>query len=155
MGGNGQGYTFGRNLRSDPRTNLQPQYINYSGSRTQAQKLYDPAYIPDDPEVFYDVGTGKNYSQPQTRRQSFQKHAKRTLLFVNLPEGTTHLEIVNVIKGGMLLDVYLRSQDRTASVSFLEELAAQEFFRHVKRHDLYIRGKRVRKAFPAQQIFLS
>ena len=43
----------------------------------------------------------------------------------------------------MLLDIYVRSHDKTASVSFLEESAAQDFFRHVKRHDLYIRGKRV------------
>lgn len=53
------------------------------------------------------------------------------------------MDIVDVIKGGMLLDIYLRSHDRSASVSFLEEAHAQEFFRHVRRNDLYIRGKRV------------
>jgi hypothetical protein len=104
--------------------------------------------MPDGPDGFYDGGSGNNDSQPRFQRQQYDKFAKRTVLLVSLPEGTTHSDIVAAVRGGMLLDIYLRTHDRTASVSFLEEGAAQEFFRHVKRHDLYIRGKRVRSFWP-------
>lgn len=100
--------------------------------------------MPDGPsDGFYDGGSGNNDSQTKFTRQQYDKFAKRTILLANLPEGATHAEIVDVVRGGMLLDIYVRSHDKTASVSFLEESAAQDFFRHVKRHDLYIRGKRV------------
>lgn len=97
--------------------------------------------MPD--EAYYDAESGNSDLQPRSQRQQHHKFCQRTILLANLPDGATHAEVVNVIRGGMLLDIYLRSHDRTASVSFLEEIAAQEFFRHVKRHDLYIRGKRV------------
>lgn len=103
--------------------------------------------MPDDTDAFYEEGSGNNESQTQSRsqyqRQQYDKFANRTVLLANLAEGTTHAEIADVVRGGMLLDIYLRT-DRTASVSFLQEAAAQDFFRYVKRHDLYIRGKRVR-----------
>ena len=99
--------------------------------------------MPDGPDCFYDGGIGNNGSQPKSQRQQFKKSAKRTVQLANLAESTTHQDIVDAVRGGMLLDIYLRIHDRTASVSFLEEAQASDFFRHVKRHDLYIRGKRV------------
>jgi len=98
--------------------------------------------MPDGPDGFFEGG-GQNGYQNRNPRQHFDKFAKRTILLANLPEGVTHSDVVENVKGGMLLDIYLRSHDRTASVSFLEEAAAHDFFRYVKRHDLYIRGKRV------------
>lgn len=100
--------------------------------------------MPEGTDGFYDGASGNNDSQPRFQRQQYDKFAKRTILLANLPEGVTHTDIADVVRGGMLLDIYVRTHDRTASVSFLEEAAAHDFFRHVKRHDLYIRGKRVR-----------
>jgi hypothetical protein len=144
QGTNGQDYTFGRNANYTPRSDTRPRESNTNGFHTNSQINDDFAYIPDGPDGFYDGGSGNNDSQPRFQRQQYDKFAKRTVLLVSLPEGTTHSDIVAAVRGGILLDIYLRTHDRTASVSFLEEGAAQEFFRHVKRHDLYIRGKRVR-----------
>ncbi|KAF7556124.1 hypothetical protein G7Z17_g1574 [Cylindrodendrum hubeiense] len=44
--------------------------------------------------------------------------ATRTILLCNLAEGVTHADITAAIRGGQLLDVYLRHRDRTASVSW-------------------------------------
>jgi hypothetical protein len=77
------------------------------------------------------------------RDGQFLRNAKRTILLTNLPEAATHADVTEAIKGGMLLDIFLRSQDRAASVSFLDENDANNFFRYAKRNDLYIRGKRV------------
>lgn len=75
-------------------------------------------------------------------RRRLEKNAQRSIQFANLHESTTHADLVDAVRGGMLLDIFLRN-DRSASISFVEESDAQDFFRHVKRNDLYIRGKRV------------
>ena len=104
----------------------------------------DFTFMPDGPsDGFYEGGSCNNDSQIRFARPQFDKCAKRTVLLSNLPEGATHANVVDAVRGGMLLDIYLRTHDRAASVSFLEEAHAQEFYRHVKRHDLYVRGKRV------------
>lgn len=77
------------------------------------------------------------------RDGQFLRNAKRTIQLSNLPEAATHADVTDAVKGGMLLDVFLRSQDRAASISFLDGNAANDFFRYAKRNDLYIRGKRV------------
>jgi hypothetical protein len=72
--------------------------------------------------------------------QAFSRHEKRTLYFAGLPAGTTHKDLVKVLRGGRILDIYLR-KDRSATVSFIE--GAQEFLKYAKRHDIYIHQKRV------------
>jgi hypothetical protein len=67
-------------------------------------------------------------------------HDQRTIVISNLSEGTTHKDLTDVIRGGRLLDIYLRN-DRTATVSFVE--GAQEFLSYTKRNDIYLHLKRV------------
>lgn len=147
-GGGVHDYTFGRNPNYTPRSDLRSREGNANGFHTHSRNNDDFAFMPDGPDGpdgFYDGGSGNNGSQSRLPRQQYDKFAKRTVLLANLPENTTHLDLVDAIRGGRLLDLYLRAHDRTASVSFLEEAAAHDFFRHVKRHDLYIKGKRVCK----------
>lgn len=159
--GNRQDYTYGRNANYTPRgANGQKNGVNgYNGTNGYTNGFNhshndDYGSSPDGVDGFYD-GSPNNDSQPRGgQRQQYDKFAKRTILLSNLPEGTTHAEITEVVRGGMLLDVYVRSNDRNASVSFLEESAAQEFFRYVKRHDLYIRGKRVEIRWNERQFIL-
>lgn len=79
-------------------------------------------------------------------RSSYEKHAQRTICLSRLSVATTYSDILNVVKGGMLLDIYLRDpcpSGRIASISFLEESSAREFFSHSTLNGLYIRGKKV------------
>jgi hypothetical protein len=69
---------------------------------------------------------------------------QRTLVFGNLSEKVTHKDLTNIIRGGRLLDIYIR-HDRSgtcAFVSFAE--GATEFFAYAKRNDFYLHAKRVR-----------
>lgn len=135
-----QGYTSGRNAHHTQNGDFLSQ---------DNSDLHDDgfSFAPDGQEDgLFDEERGHNeFQSTRPSRPQYQKVAKRTVLLYNLPEGVTHADVTNVIRGGMLLDIYLRTHDRaaSASVSFLEGAHAQEFFRHVKRHDLYIRGKRV------------
>ncbi|KAB8300213.1 hypothetical protein EYC80_000431 [Monilinia laxa] len=96
---------------------------------------------PDGADTFI-FGSGNN-SQTRFQRPTYDKFAQRTVQLFNLPDGTTHADICDAVRGGMLLDIYLRPHDNVVNVSFLEQAHANEFFRYVKRNDLYIRSKRV------------
>lgn len=77
------------------------------------------------------------------QRQQYARAEQRTLIAQNLPERTTQKDLVQVVRGGTVLDIFLRSNERSASISFVEGSAAQDFMNYVKRSDIYIRGKRV------------
>jgi hypothetical protein len=134
-------YAFGENNSHTPRD----LYARDSNTRQSSPVDDEYVYTPDGLSDGLDEGeSGNNESLAKPQRRQYDKFAKRTILLTNLPDVTTHSDIVDAVRGGLLLEVYLRRHDRTACISFLEEAHADEFFRHVKRNDLYIRGKRVR-----------
>jgi hypothetical protein len=76
-------------------------------------------------------------------------HDQRTVLVTNLPERTTHKDLAGIIRGGRLLDIFLRN-DRTATISFVE--GAAEFLAYTKRTDIYLHMKRVSTSLIATQV---
>ena len=82
-------------------------------------------------------------SAPRPGRRYYERSEQRTLVAKNLHERTTHKDITDFVGGGTVLDIYLRSNDRTASISFVEGQHAQNFMAYVKRNDIYVHGKRV------------
>ncbi|KAL6152017.1 hypothetical protein ACJQWK_04703 [Exserohilum turcicum] len=72
--------------------------------------------------------------------QRIPLHTQRTVLITNLPERTTHKDLASIVRGGRLLDIFLRN-DRTATVSFVE--GAAEFLAYTKRNDIYLHMKRL------------
>lgn len=132
-----QNYTYGRNDNYNPRNAVN----GTNGQPNNGHNYEDFPNIPDIPaDSFSEPGNG--YTD-HGRRQQYAKNSQRTVQLSNLPEATTHAEIASVVRGGMLLDMYLRTSDRVAAISFLEEEHAKAFFHYVKRNDLYVRGKRV------------
>ncbi|KAI3398464.1 hypothetical protein diail_9145 [Diaporthe ilicicola] len=83
------------------------------------------------------------YNDHAAMRPQYERQCLRSILLSKLPDNTTHGDITEAVRGGRLLDIYLRPTDRTAAVSFLLAADARAFFDHVKRHDLYINHKRV------------
>lgn len=105
-----------------------------------------------------DFRRGVSYGQPessidsaakedgdQERGQRVALHDQRTVLIANLSEQTTHKDLADIIRGGRLLDIFLRN-DRTATVSFVE--GAAEFLLYAKRNDIYMHTKRVSIMLP-------
>lgn len=76
-------------------------------------------------------------------RPHYERQCARSLILSGLADATTHADITEAVRGGQLLDVFLKPQDRTATVSFVESADAQAFLDHIHRHDLYIKQKRV------------
>ncbi|KAI9805550.1 MAG: hypothetical protein M1825_000801 [Sarcosagium campestre] len=81
-------------------------------------------------------------------KESMQLHEiheipRRTIAFTNLARGTTCKDIVEIVKGGMLLDVSVRPQHRSANVTFVHADDAERFRDYAKRINLLIRDKLV------------
>ncbi|KAL8959967.1 MAG: hypothetical protein Q9193_003249 [Seirophora villosa] len=113
----------------------------------------DDIYFPDD-----GVNLGNLPSpSPKTDRLPYSKMDRidqRSIIFKNLSPKTTHQDIVSICRGGPLLDVYLRSHDKSAVVTFVHGSAAQEFFSYVKRKDVYIHSRRLSFAWCDRQYVL-
>ncbi|KAK4146401.1 uncharacterized protein C8A04DRAFT_25911 [Dichotomopilus funicola] len=101
-----------------------------------------------------DGNPGTDDVQPQESRTRYERACLRTLQLSGLADGTTHVEITNAVRGGVLLDIWVRHHDRSAAVSFVRSEDAKGFYDHVRRHDLYIRNKRVEVKWSDRQFVL-
>lgn len=68
---------------------------------------------------------------------------QHTIEMRNLPERCTHLDITNSIRGGALVQIYMRFTERMARVTFVDAAAAREFLARGKRIGHYIHKKKV------------
>ncbi|KAK2761868.1 RNA recognition motif containing protein [Colletotrichum kahawae] len=105
-------------------------------------------------ETNHQQGSSHQDKDQKPPRPQFEKSATRTVLITNLPDGTTHADVTAVIRGGQLLDIFLRTHDRSVQVSFLHSAEARDFLEHARRHDLYIKHKRVEVRWSDRQFIL-
>lgn len=106
-------------------------YHHHNSSALEDESNLTPDFEKDDPYL----------AAPQPERKRLAKTEQRTVFAKNLSDRTCHKDIVDFVRGGMVLDIYLR--ERSVSISFVEGSAAQEFMKYVKRKDIYVHGKRV------------
>ncbi|KAL6718394.1 hypothetical protein ACLMJK_004483 [Lecanora helva] len=104
-----------------------------------------------DPDLDRDDGC---LSVPRTERKRYNREEQRTITVKNLSDRTTHKDIVHFVKGGLVLDIFLRTNERSASISFVEGAAAQNFMAYVKRNDIYVHGKRLEFSWNERQFIL-
>jgi hypothetical protein len=116
------------------------QFSQYRGpnNRSSSFGAVDSAasYLDKEDAFMPENGEGTNGNS----RAGIPNQDQRTILFTGLPERTTHEELTSVIKGGRLLDIFVRN-DRTATVSFVE--GAADFLTYAKKKDIYLRTKRI------------
>ncbi|KAI3337057.1 hypothetical protein HD806DRAFT_475528 [Xylariaceae sp. AK1471] len=98
-----------------------------------------PSHSADGPaDAFID-----SFQTQTTQPTLYARMCKRTIALCGLPSLTTLGDVTSVVRGGQLLDVFLRSAEHIASVSFVREEDAVRFYEHSRKNDLYIRNKRV------------
>lgn len=71
-----------------------------------------------------------------------------TVSLKNIPERATHWDIVDAVRGGALVDVFLRARERTASVTFADAEAANAYLAYARRWNVYVLGKPVLNPMP-------
>ena len=64
---------------------------------------------------------------------------KRNLFFAGLPANATHKDLTNIIRGGRLLNIYLRP-DKAATVAFVD--GAAEFLAYSQQQNLFVHNKK-------------
>ena len=117
-----------------------------SGSQRDKGGFYAHHYSfgQDDSSFPSDLEKDDHQSPMATiEKQQYTRAGQRTIVAKNLSDRATHKDIVDIIRGGAVLDIFLRTNERSASISFVEESAAQNFMNHAKRNDIYVNGKRV------------
>ncbi|KAK2737369.1 hypothetical protein FQN57_007548 [Myotisia sp. PD_48] len=100
-----------------------------------------------------DAGDGPSTTTSSSKQRSSGEN--RTITFKNVPERATHRDVAAVVRGGALVDLFLRSRDRVASVSFAETKAAQDFFTYAKRVTIYILNCPIEVTWAERQYSLS
>ena len=98
---------------------------------------FTPSYSADGP------ADAQVDSQHQTHKLFYPRVCNRTITFYGLPTHTTLGDVTSVVRCGKLLDVFLRSAEHTASVSFVQEEDAVRFYDHARKNDIYMKNKRV------------
>lgn len=68
---------------------------------------------------------------------------KRSLRLTGLPPFTTLLDVASVVRGGAILEMYLRCRNNSAHVSFVDPVAAEQFLLYAQQTDIHIKGKKV------------
>lgn len=71
----------------------------------------------------------------------------RGLVLKGLPERTTLRDVAGVIRGGAILNMYLRPGTRSAHIVFVNPQAAQRFHSYARKNDIYVLGKRIEVVF--------
>ncbi|KAL1861963.1 hypothetical protein Plec18170_000787 [Paecilomyces lecythidis] len=84
-------------------------------------------------------------------QQSSPQSEYRTLVLHELPDRCSHRDIAEVIRGGALLEIYLRPRERSASVSFVTETDARSFLDYAQKYKIYILGKRIEVSWNDRQ----
>jgi hypothetical protein len=130
--------SFGSYDNSTVKRSGNPPYANQS--TTPGLDSSDGTSLPGDENV--DPQFSSNGASKENRHQASHSE-QRTVTLKGLSERTTHRDVAAAVRGGALLDIFLRIRERVASVSFVDGSAAREFLAHAKRNDLYILGKRV------------
>ncbi|KAI9732676.1 MAG: hypothetical protein M1834_004013 [Cirrosporium novae-zelandiae] len=131
--------------------NLHPPSYHSSNSRHPSFSQEESSSLSNQDKIdqFYDpTGT------PCQERHQYGRNEQRTLKLTGLSENVTHKDIIDVVRGGILLDIYLRGFERAAMISFVEGAKAQEFFAYARRHDIYIKNKRVEINWNDRQFIL-
>ncbi|KAK6851841.1 hypothetical protein PG990_015026 [Apiospora arundinis] len=95
------------------------------------------------PEATHHQTFGQFNQHAEVQRPLYARMCKRTVVLAGLPEGTKHEDITRAVRGGLVLEIYVRSHEHMAMVSFLLEEDAVRFYDHSRRNDLYINHKRV------------
>ncbi|KPM46195.1 hypothetical protein AK830_g320 [Neonectria ditissima] len=89
------------------------------------------------------------------RGPQLDRIATRTIHLSNLADGVTHADITEAVRGGQVLEIYLRPRDRTATVSFVYGEDAKAFYARARQADLYIKNKRVDLRWGDRQFVLA
>lgn len=133
----------------EPQLYSRGQYPTIDNGRWEPDDIQEASEAHSGGRAAFDESLHQKSYEDAPMRPHYERQCARSLIFSGLGDATTHADITEAVRGGQLLDVFVKPQDRTATVSFVESADAQAFLDHVLRHDLYIKQKRVSTQYVA------
>lgn len=79
----------------------------------------------------------------KTAVTSAENGVQRSITLTNLPDDITMKQVTDYIRGGTVVDIFLKEMDNSCTVSFLDEGASRAFFTATERYGLIIRCHKV------------
>lgn len=122
-----------------------------------ASPLTAPSFNYDKVDPIADHETNTKFANDWYEEEEEEHHVyntnrqDRTLIIRGLSPFTTLADLAKVIRGGIILNMYIRAKDRTAVVSFVDAVAAEKFIMHSRRSDIYLKGKRLEVTWAEKQ----
>lgn len=125
-------------LRAPSPDGQQGTYDNgwASGTRTPSRPYYTASTYAHSESI----ADSPDRDDEQPAQNTVPVHDQRTIHISNISDRTTLKDIVGIIRGGMLVEIFQRN-DRSVQVSFVE--GAQDFMAYAKKNDLYLHYKRL------------
>lgn len=109
----------------------------------QPELSWQPPIKHKDSQHFFE--TYRNHDPDQGWTEMVQQpkisKSKHTLLLSNLPQDVTHWDVTRHVRGGRLIDIWIRRNEQKATVTFAE--GAADFMSFARRQGVYIGSRRV------------
>ncbi|RGP59110.1 negative regulator of differentiation 1 [Fusarium longipes] len=87
-------------------------------------------------------GSLQNNKRSESHRR-LESAAQRSIQLLNLVPGVTHGDIATIVRGGPLLEIFLRARDNSATVSFVRETDAAAFLEYTQTCGLYFKDRKI------------
>jgi hypothetical protein len=111
---------------------------------------------PSAPTTLDGYSSSEEEHQAELSRQNFKDcHKDRSIVLTGVSVHTSLDDVTKSIRGGAMLNIHRKPRERTVHVSLVESNAAAELIRHVKKHDLYVKGKRVEVIWDEKQHYMT
>ncbi|KAF4974873.1 hypothetical protein FZEAL_8274 [Fusarium zealandicum] len=88
-------------------------------------------------------------------QRRIERNAQRSIQLLDLVAGATYSDISAAVRGGQLLEIYLRPKEDAATISFVHEEDAAGFLDYSREHDLYIKNRKVQVRWNDQQFVVT
>ncbi|KAJ4151264.1 hypothetical protein LMH87_011975 [Akanthomyces muscarius] len=88
-------------------------------------------------------------------RHSYEQNARRTLQLSDLPPSTSRADVVAVVRGGPVVDIYFNFKEQRVSVSFVHGDHARKYYDYAQASGVYIRGSIINVSWSIRQFILA
>ena len=128
-------------------------------TRPAVSKQWRNTSVPPTPPSFsqeqndsdiYDEDADGNEEQEQYENN----YDDRSVVLRGISPFTTLADIAKAVRGGIVLNMFLRHREKSAYVAFVEPLVAEKFVMHCRRNDMYIKGKRIEVYWDDKQHYM-
>lgn len=129
-------------------------FDNDSGHYSLTNVVSLPTPSPSGEEII-SGDEGADLEKMGVSKQLGHVHRGRSVLLRGIPKSASLRDVCKIVRGGMILNLFLRPHQNTAHVSFVNPQAAEDFLLHADRTDLYVKGRKIMASWDKRPCYLN